>query len=122
MAQPPTGLPLEHFKLLWDYIKFHLGVYLATPAVVVVLATSFGVNNSRPFIIGWCLMTACCLISGVHASLFMARRVNRKWDEHYPYDWEADAIDVWRRRLQHHLYWLALFFGLGGFAIAWWMK
>jgi hypothetical protein len=120
--KPQPGIELEHFKLLWDYIKFHLTIYLATPAVVVVLAQSFGINNALIFKVGWCLMTICCLISAVHASRFMADRINVKWDDSYEFDWENDAINLRRRRFQHHLYWLALFFGLGSFALAWLVK
>ena len=118
MAKPETGISLEHFKLMWDYIKFHLGLYLATPPAFVFVANAFKVTDAPAFFWSWCAMTACCFVSGVLASWFMADRINRRWDANYKFDWENDAID-WKRRLaQHHLYWLALVIGFVGLGVA----
>jgi hypothetical protein len=43
-----TEEDLEQLKLVSDYIKFHMGLYLATPPVLVILAEGLGVTNS-----GW---------------------------------------------------------------------
>ena len=120
--KPVTGIELEHFKLLWDYIKFHLGLYLATPAAFAFVATAFNVATSRVFFWTWCAMTFCCFVSGVGASWFMANRVNRRWNDKYDFDWEKDAASGFRRLVQHHLYWFALAVGFIGLAIAVWTK
>jgi hypothetical protein len=118
MTQPQTGPSLEHFKLMWDYIKFHLGLYLATPPAFVFVANAFKVAETPAFFRSWCIMTGCCFVSGVCTSWFMANRINRRWDENYPFDWEDDATNCCRRLVQHHLYWLALVIGFAGLGIA----
>jgi hypothetical protein len=118
MTRPQAGPSLEHFKLMWDYIKFHLTLYLATPTAFAFVANAFKVAETRAFFWSWCLMTACCFFSGVHASLFMANRINRRWDENYRFDWEDDATKCSRRLIQHYLYWLALVIGFVGLGIA----
>jgi len=120
--KPKTGIELEHFKLLWDYIKFHLGLYLATPAAFVFVATAFKVETSPAFFWTWCAMTLCCFVSGVAASWFMGNRVNRSWDDKYEFDWERDATSLLRRSVQHYLYWFALAIGFIGLGIAVWRK
>ena len=40
-----TDNALEQMKLVYDYIKFHIGLYLATPPVFVIVADSFGVSK-----------------------------------------------------------------------------
>jgi hypothetical protein len=39
----------EQFRLIYDYIKFHIGLYLSTPAVMALLADAFGVKKCPSF-------------------------------------------------------------------------
>jgi hypothetical protein len=39
---------LEQFKLVYDYIKFHIGLYLATPPVFAIVAESFRGKTVSP--------------------------------------------------------------------------
>jgi hypothetical protein len=61
----------EQMKLVYDYIKFHIGLYLATPPVFAIVAESFDVKPCRPFQIGLGLMIVVYVISGISASWFM---------------------------------------------------
>jgi hypothetical protein len=42
----------DQLKLVYDYIKFHVGLYLATPAVLAVIADGLGVKKSPYFVAG----------------------------------------------------------------------
>ncbi len=115
---PPLGTPLEHFKLLCDYIKFHIGLYVATPAVFAVIAKSLSVDGARSFLTGLTVLVALCFISGLHASWFMASRLNRSWQSGPSVDWEADAANPRRRFMQHYLFWFGLLAALAGLIAA----
>jgi hypothetical protein len=71
---------LEQFKLVYDYIKFHLGLYLATPPVFAVVAEGFNVNGKNSFLIGLGAMIVTYIISGADAANFMGRHINTPWD------------------------------------------
>jgi hypothetical protein len=63
----------EQMKLVYDYIKFHLGLYLATPPVFAIIAESFEVKELPLFQIGLGLMILTYAVSGASAGLFMGK-------------------------------------------------
>ncbi|MBB4373495.1 hypothetical protein GGD63_006318 [Bradyrhizobium sp. cir1] len=117
---PPIGSALDHFKLLCDYIKFHLGLYLATPPVFAVIAKALGqkVIASPYFLSGFAVLVGLCFVSGVCASWFMGRHLNRSWETGESVDWDADASNLRRRFLHHYLYWFGLVAALAGLIAA----
>jgi hypothetical protein len=108
----------EQFKLIYDYIKFHIGLYLSTPAVIGLLGNTFGVLNKPAFQISLTAMIGLYLIAGVHAGWFMGNHVNKPWDRNYLPDFADAAFDSRRRFFHHWLYWLGLAVGLGGLLYA----
>jgi hypothetical protein len=69
----------EQMKLVYDYIKFHIGLYLATPPVFVIIAESFEVKELILFQLGLVGMIVIYSLSGAHAALFMGRFINTQW-------------------------------------------
>ena len=92
----PEDLPQkdkeEQFKLIYDYIKFHLGMYIATPLVIALLAEPFNVKASPWFQAGLGLMIVIYLISGAHAGLFMGRFINDPWEKDVLAEFESRAF------------------------------
>lgn len=111
---------LEQFKLIYDYIKFHLGLYLATPPVFSIVAEAFSVKEKNSFRIGLGLMIVTYIFSGAHASTFMARYINIPWQEGDSFlrDFETKAFSKTRRRMHHGLYWTGVVFGIVGLGLA----
>jgi MFS family permease len=106
---------LEQFKLVYDYIKFHIGLYLATPPVFAIVAESFSLKEQQWFRLGLVIMIAIYLVSGVSAGLFMGKYVNKRWGEVLNFD----AAYTRNRRFMHHtLYWVGLVVGLLGLIAA----
>jgi hypothetical protein len=102
----------EQLKLVYDYIKFHIGLYVGTPAVLGVLADAFQVKQSPIFQLGLALVVCVCLFAGIHAGLFMSRHVNDPWREGYLSAFESGAFSKTRRFVHHGMYWAGLGFGL----------
>lgn len=109
---------MEQFKLIYDYIKFHLGMYLATPPVIAIIAESFAAKDKHFFQIGLGLMIFIYLISGAHAGLFMSRYINDPWTTDILKDFESGAFSPTRRNMHHTLYWLGLALSLIGLILA----
>ena len=42
----------DQLKLIYDYIKFHIGLYIGTPAAMSIIADGLGVKTSRYFTAG----------------------------------------------------------------------
>jgi hypothetical protein len=93
--------PFEQMKLVYDYIKFHTGLYLATPPVFVIIAESFEVKTRILFQVGLVLMIIIYGISGAHAGFFMGRFINTKWDEKTLSNFGANAYSNTRRNMHH---------------------
>jgi len=109
---------LEQLKLIYDYVKFHIGLYLATPPVFAVVAESFGLGHAHWFEAGLAAMIVVYLISGIHASFFMARLINDPWDGAFLSRHEKAAFSRNRRFMHHTLYFVGLVFGLAGLVLA----
>ncbi len=105
---------LEQLKLIYDYVKFHIGLYLATPAVFVVLAGGIEVETHDYFFVGLCSMIFVYLLAGGHAAWFMGNNINTKWKPGFLDTFEAAAFHKYRRYIHHWLYWLGIAFGLLG--------
>jgi len=116
-------LKVKHSDVTYDYIKFHLGLYIATPPVIAIVATALGVQTTPAFQRGMIGLVIVFFIAGVCASWFIASHINRQWDTSQ--QWIAlgeRADDLLRRALHHYLYWIGLIVGLGGMFLAWWMR
>ena len=99
---------LRQLELIYDYVKFHIGLYLATPPVVLIVSGSLGVHDRIGVKVGVLLMIAFYIVSGVHAGLFMGRNINRKWSSVRLYAFEEDAFRFGRRFWHHWFYWIGL--------------
>jgi hypothetical protein len=75
-----TDRELDQLKLVSEYVKFHIGLYLATPPVLAILAEGFKVTRSPWCYGGIAIMVVIYLISGVSAGLFMSNFINVRWD------------------------------------------
>jgi hypothetical protein len=104
--------PFEQTKLVYDYIKFHLGLYLATPPVFVIIAESFEVKTLALFQIGLIGMIITYVFSGAHADLFMGRFINTRWTSDTLNNFNDVAYSRSRRVWHHTLYWLGLAIGV----------
>jgi cytochrome b561 len=104
--------PFEQMKLVYDYIKFHLGLYLATPPVFVIVAEAFEVNTTRLFQVGLVAMIVVFGLSGAHAGLFMGKFVNTKWNDQTQAEFDRVAYAASRRNWHHTLYWVGLGIGI----------
>jgi hypothetical protein len=109
----------DQFKLIYDYIKFHIGLYLSTPAALALIADGLGVKQTTPFALGIIAAMGFYLPAGIHAALFMARNVNDPWQRDYVDRFEREAFSSTRRTMHHTLYWAGLTAGLGGLIFAW---
>jgi len=115
----PPSIRLDQFKTIYDYIKFHIGLYLATPPALVIVADAFKFKDLNWFHIGLALMLVIYAISGVHAGWFMGKYIHRRWTKDFPSRGDLNYFLSRRRRIWHHyLYWLGILVGLMGLAIA----
>jgi hypothetical protein len=107
---------LKQFELIYDYIKFHIALYLGTPAVFVVVAEAFKVKTDQGFRGGLIAMIIIYLISGAHATWYiMGDYINVPWPANFPDDAKFEYLFTWRRRFwHHHLYWAGIFCGVAG--------
>ncbi|MFP2925586.1 hypothetical protein ACLESO_10275 [Pyxidicoccus sp. 3LG] len=118
---PDTGLSdeaMDQLKLISEYIKFHIGLYLATPPVFVILAEGLEVNTSRPWLVGIGFMLVIYLVSGLSAGWFMGKFINHRWDKALLDEVSQFAYSKCRRFLHHWLYWLGLLAGIVGLLLA----
>jgi hypothetical protein len=98
----------DQLKLVYDYIKFHIGLYIGTPAALSVIADTLSVKQSGYFIVGLLVAIVIYIVAGIHAGLFMSRQINDPWQEDYLTKFEKEAFSPRRRFMHHSLYWLGL--------------
>ena len=111
---------VKHSDLLYDYIKFHLGLYIATPPVLAIVATALGVGENTNFRNGMFVLMAVYFFAGLHASWTIASHINVQWDSDSNWtDFGKEAKSGVRRLIHHYLYWVGLLFGLGEIGYAW---
>ena len=112
---PISEQELEQLKLVIDYVKFHMGLYLVTPSVLVLIATGLQVTNSNWWVGSLLLMILIYVVSGVHAGLFMGRFINHEWKGSSRLkELKEEAYSLRRRGFHHWLYWAGLVVGLLG--------
>ena len=102
----------EQMKLVYDYIKFHLGLYLATPPVFAIIVEAFGVKEIILFQIGLVGMIVIYVLSGANAGLFMGRFINTQWTTGTLEEFNKVAYTRSRRRWHHTLYWVGVAIGV----------
>lgn len=108
----------DQLKLVYDYIKFHIALYLATPTALALIADAFDVKRSFYFAWGLIIAAIIFLGSGVDAAKFIGRHILRPWQNDYLQKFESDGFSNRRISIHHKLYWLGLAIGVVGFAIA----
>jgi len=113
-ANPTTAQEREQLKLVSEYIRFHMGLYLATPPVLVILAEGLGVTTSAWWIGCLLLMIVVYTVSGVDAGIFMGRFINFKWNPQRLETLKDQAYSPRRRFFHHWLYWGGLAIGIIG--------
>ena len=101
---PPPSRDLDQFKLIYDYIKFHIGLYLGTPAVMVIVAEPFSLKDAFLFRRGLIIMIFIFSISAGHAAWdFMGRYLtSERWGADFPNSDQRDHILGLCRRIFHH--------------------
>jgi hypothetical protein len=109
---------LEQLKLITEYIKFHIGLYLATPAALVIVAQGMKVDGSPFWIAALIFMILAYLISGISAGWFMGKYINTKWTPELIEEFSKAAYSDRRRFLHHTMYWIGLGFGVLGLIVA----
>ena len=111
---------LKHSDLLYDYIKFHLGLYVATPPLLAIVATALGVETTPAFQKGMVALLVMYLVAGAHASWTIARHINTNWSGDTTWiRFGQTAQSFARRSIHHYLYWVGLVFGLCGMGYPW---
>jgi hypothetical protein len=117
VADKVQAINLKHSDLLYDYIKFHLGLYIATPPVLAIIGTALGVSANRYFQMGMIGLIAVYFVAGVHASRSIANVINTSWtDDRGWAKFGNSAASPLRRFMHHYLYWIGLILGLLGIA------
>ena len=103
---------LKHSDLLYDYIKFHLGLYIATPPVLAIVALALEVQSHPTFQKGMIGLLLAYFVAGTHASWTIARHINTNWEADSNWiEFGKKAESRVRRSIHHHLYWLGLIVG-----------
>lgn len=105
---------LDQLKLVSEYIKFHIGLYVATPPVLTIVAQGLHVDKSSWWNACLSLMIAIYVASGIHAGWFMGTYINTRWDDALLAQFAAKTYSGWRRFWHHWLYWIGLTVGLIG--------
>jgi hypothetical protein len=114
-----TAREMKHADLLYDYIKFHLSLYLATPAALAIVANALELAKWPEFLWGLTGLFVACVIAAVSASWMLASAINVDWPTSAA--WQAfgrKAQAGWRRFIHHYLYWAGLASGVGGLILA----
>ena len=109
---------LDQLKLISEYVKFHIGLYLATPPLFMVVAQGLGVDGSTWWRGCLFVMMLIYLASGISAGWFMGEYINSKWDDGRLAAFAEKAYSPWRRLMHHWLYWIGLFVCLFGLLMA----
>ena len=98
----------DQLKLVYDYIKFHISLYLGTPAALSIIADALGVKKSGYFVGGLAVAIIIYIIAGINAGLFMSHQINDPWQSGYLTKFEKAAFSSRRRFMHHSLYWFGL--------------
>ena len=107
-SELPESIKLEQIRIVYDYIKFHIGLYLATPPVLWMVADAVGVEGNKLFFWAFMIMIVLFIVSGSHVSFFMTRNVLREWEEGYLEKLGGQFFSKRRLFIQHGLYWIGI--------------
>lgn len=108
----------EQMKIVYDHIKFDIGLYIGTPAALAVVADGLQVKQSVIFASGLILCIAVFLFAGLNAMQFMTKHFLGRWYPGYLERFEAEAFSSKRMFLHHQMYWVGISFGLTGLTAA----
>ena len=108
----------EQMKVVYDHIKFDIGLYIGTPAALAVVADGLQVKHSGVFATGLIVCIAVFLFAGLNAMQFMTKHFLGRWDEGYLERFEAEAFSGRRMFLHHQMYWVGVSCGLIGLIAA----
>ncbi len=119
----------ERIKLLFEYTKFHIGLYSSVAAAFLALTEYLDLKNSGPHL-GLILISIVLLIlagffGGVIASsisiikeedipLFFTMEIG-------PYDWKWFNTTTWIR-WEHNFFWAGVLLGAGTFCLFLWTR
>lgn len=112
------GAQRDQLKLIYDYVKFHIQLYVATPAVLVLVADGFGVKGEPIFFAFLVAALTCFLCAGISAGRFMGTHVNSRWTVKYLESFSDVAFLMRRRHMHHSTYWAGLFLGALGIMLS----
>jgi pimeloyl-ACP methyl ester carboxylesterase len=121
LAPPSDASPEDQSnqrELVYDYIKFHIGLYLATPGVMFLIAEAVSVEKTDEFLSSMVVMLSLYLVSGIHAGRFMGSTINRQWESDNLREFASRAYDPIRRFMHHWMYWAGLLVGITGIVLA----
>jgi hypothetical protein len=122
-ASAPINHNLEQLKLLFDYTKFHIGLYTTLAAALVA---TLGSNSAKNWEVNrWLIAAAvvCIAFAGVFggivaASLPALTKSDNLWGEKTgPYGIKRVEVRTWTY-LEHSAFWLAIILVLVAFAPA----
>jgi hypothetical protein len=108
----------EQMRIVYDHIKFDIGLYIGTPAALAVVADGLQVKQSPIFASGLILCIAVFLFAGLNAMHFMTKHFLGRWNEGYLERFEAEAFSGRRMFLHHQMYWVGVTCGLTGLTAA----
>lgn len=108
----------EQMRIVYDHIKFDIGLYIGTPAALAVVADGLQVKQSAIFASGLILCIAVFLLAGLNAMHFMTKHFLGRWREGYLEQFEAEAFSDRRMFMHHQMYWVGVSFGLTGLTAA----
>jgi hypothetical protein len=108
----------EQLKLVYDYIKFHIALYLATPTALALIADTLELKHCRIFSFFLILTVVIFLYAGSSAAWFMGTYIMRPWQSDYLEKFEKAAFSNDRFLKHHFLYWIGLTVGVLGIVLA----
>jgi len=98
----------DQFKLVYDYMRLHLQLYVATPPVFALLAKNLDVASTG---VAWATgtMSGFYIIAGGDAAWRIGKCINEPWRGRAYLDvLQHHAFSRRRKFLNHTFYWLGL--------------
>ncbi len=117
-SQITEGVRRDQMNIVYDHIKFDIGLYIGTPAALAVVADGLQIKQSAIFAAGLILCIAVFLFAGLNAMQFITKHYLGRWSEGYLERFEAEAFRGRRMFLHHQMYWVGVSIGLLGLTAA----
>jgi hypothetical protein len=134
VASQQTDQQIDQVKLIYDYAKFHIGLY-ATVNTALVAVLSFADKNFKEHYRGlFLIIFLCFLAAGIGGGLVASHIVYSQWDAQNvgkllkgffqptlssPFKWTKFK---WFIFLEHYAFWLGILVGLIGVAYVYWLS